>query len=92
MSERRFYPSSRSQTTEAGIGGDLLGNLYISIGEGAPQGGVTVRLWRHPLVSWIWAGALIMALGGLLSLGDRRLRLALPARAPVRVATVEAVA
>ncbi len=92
VSERRFYPSSRSQTTEAGIGGDLLGNLYISIGEGAAPGGVTVRLWRHPLVSWIWAGALIMALGGLLSLSDRRLRLALPARAPARVAAVEAAA
>ena len=80
VSEKRFYPSSQTQTTEAGIRGEAMGNLYISVGESATLGAATVRMWWHPLVGWIWGGSMIMALGGLLSLFDRRLRLAMPAR------------
>ncbi len=87
VSERRFYPNSRSQTTEAGIGGGIMGNVYVAIGETDPTGGVTVRLYDHPLVGWIWGGAMLMALGGVASLSDRRFRLgvALPARTPAMV-------
>jgi len=92
VSEKRFYPSSQSQTTEAGIHGEAMGNLYISVGESATLGGATVRLWWHPLVGWIWGGAMIMALGGGLSLFDRRLRLAMPARKTAPVKTGEATA
>ncbi len=73
LSERRFYPVSGSQTTEAGIEVGFLGNNYVAIGERSGTG-VVVRLYHHPLVSWIWGGALLMALGGALSLRDRRLR------------------
>ena len=79
ISERRFYPSSRTQTTEAGIGTGVLGNIYIAIGD-PDAAGIVVRLWDHPFVDWIWAGALMMALGGALSLGDRRLRVGAAAR------------
>ncbi len=87
VSERRFFPNSRNQTTEAGIGGGLWGNVYVAIGEISPDGGVTVRLYHHPLVGWIWAGTLLMALGGVASLSDRRFRLgaAMPARLPAMV-------
>ena len=50
------------------------------IGEDDAQAGRTVRLYHNPLVPWIWIGAIVMALGALLSLSDRRLRLAVPAR------------
>jgi cytochrome c-type biogenesis protein CcmF len=80
VSERRFYPSSQSQTIEAAIGGSLVGNLYISVGERDGSGRAVVRMWSHPFVGWIWGGAGIMALGGLISLSDRRLRMAAPAR------------
>ena len=92
VSEKRFYPSSQTQTTEAGIHGEAMGNLYISVGESATLGGATVRLWWHPLVGWIWGGAMIMALGGGLSLFDRRLRLAMPARKAALAKTGEATA
>lgn len=87
ISEKRFFPNSRNQTTEAGIGGSLLGNIYVAIGEISPDGGVTVRLYHHPLVGWIWGGALLMALGGVASLSDRRFRLgaARPAQMPAMV-------
>ena len=44
--------------------------------------GVVVRLWDHPLIVWIWIGGFTMALGGLVSLCDRSLRLGVAARAP----------
>jgi cytochrome c-type biogenesis protein CcmF len=74
VSERRSYPSAQSQTTEAGIRVGLLGNLYVSVGEESAAG-VVVRLWNHPLIVWIWIGGFTMALGGAVSLSDRRLRL-----------------
>ncbi|SRR5579862_1548236 len=83
ISERRLYPSSGTQTTEAGIGTGVLGNIYIAIGD-PDASGIVVRLWDHPFVDWIWAGALMMALGGALSLGDRRFRVG--AAAPATVA------
>ncbi len=82
-SERRFYPISRNQTTEAGIGGGVMGNAYVAIGEPqqGPKGqGIVVRIYHHPLVGWIWFGFLMMAVGGSASLSDRRFRVGAPAR------------
>jgi cytochrome c-type biogenesis protein CcmF len=79
VAERRAYTSS--QTTEAAIHVSPLGNLYVSAGEEV-DGGIVVRLWDHPLILWIWTGGFTMALGGLVSLCDRRLRLGVAARAP----------
>ena len=82
-SERRFYPISRNQTTEAGIGTSLLGNSYVAIGDqqNGPRGpGLVVRIYHHPLVGWIWFGGLMMAMGGAASLADRRFRIGAPLR------------
>jgi cytochrome c-type biogenesis protein CcmF len=90
-SQKRFYPSAQTQTTEAGIRVGLLGNLYVSVGE--DQGaGVVVRMWRHPLIVWIWVGGFVMAAGGVVSLSDRRLRVGAAARraAPLRPIPVPA--
>jgi len=72
-SEKRWYASAQSQTTEAGIRVGALGNLYVSIGEES-EAGVIVRLWNHPVIIWIWIGGFAMAVGGAISLSDRRLR------------------
>jgi cytochrome c-type biogenesis protein CcmF len=72
-SELRFYPARQMQTTEAAIQSRLLGNLYVSIGEPDETGRWTVRLYFHPLIAWIWIGALLMAAGGFLSLSSGRL-------------------
>jgi cytochrome c-type biogenesis protein CcmF len=74
-SERRFYPVRGMQTTEAGIHIGPTRNVYVAIGEGTPDRGWAVRLYVHPFVSWIWLGALFMALGGFVALADRRLRM-----------------
>ena len=42
------------------------------------QGGIAIRLYYKPLVLLIWIGAVVMMLGGALSLSDRRLRVGAP--------------
>jgi cytochrome c-type biogenesis protein CcmF len=89
ISERRIYPVSGSQTTEAAIEPHFLGNYYIAVGE--RQGsGIVVRMYHHPLVGWIWGGTILMALGGLCSLGDRRFRIGLPSRVVIAPGLVPA--
>ena len=80
--EKRFYPVAGMPTTEAAIRTTMLSDLYAAIGDGPDaQGRWVVRLWHHPLVPWIWVGSIVMALGGIVSLSDRRLRVGAPTRA-----------
>ena len=70
----RFYPASRQSTTEAAIHSSLSGDDYAVLGEGSEERGYILRLYRKPLVGWIWLGSLLMALGGLLALSGRQKR------------------
>lgn len=72
--ERRFYPVARMPTTEAAIDYRFLRDLYVVLSEEQEGGGWALRSYVKPLANWIWAGSLLMALGGLASLRDRRLR------------------
>ena len=76
--QRRSYWVQGTTTTEAAIHSNGLADLYAVIGEGNGAEGWVVRLYHQPLVPWIWAGALLMVIGGLFSLVDRRLRVAVP--------------
>ncbi len=80
--ERRWYPVARSQTTNTAIATNGLGDLYLALGDPDGKGGWVLRAYYNPLVPWIWFGAILAALGGLVSLSDRRLRLRLPATRP----------
>ncbi len=80
MSSKRFYPVRQMPTTEAGIKTIWLSQLYVSLGDEAGDGSVVVRVWWKPLVTLIWGGALVMMIGGFVSLLDRRLRVGAPAR------------
>ncbi len=81
---KRFFPIGRMTTTEAAIRTSVGGDLYAVLGEErANEAGVNeavLRLHNNPLAPWIWIGAGIMALGAALSLSDRRIRIAAPAR------------
>ncbi|WP_062016463.1 heme lyase CcmF/NrfE family subunit [Aureimonas sp. AU4] len=78
---RRFYPVRQMPTTEAGIHTRFFSQVYIALGDSAANGGATVvRIWTKPLITLIWLGAVLMALGGFASLSDRRLRVGAPAR------------
>ena len=55
-----------------------LSQLYVSVAEFQSNGSVGVRIYYKPLVLLIWLGPVAMALGGALSLSDRRLRVGVP--------------
>jgi cytochrome c-type biogenesis protein CcmF len=78
--EKRFYPVAQMPTTEAAIDYGLWRDLYLVIGDPQDNGGWAVRSYIEPFANWLWGGAIIMALGGLLSLTDRRYRVAAGAR------------
>ena len=79
-SSKRYFPARKTSMTEAGIVTLHLGQIYISIGDQNGEA-IAARLYWKPLVTLIWIGACVMALGGALSLADRRLRIGAPARA-----------
>jgi len=81
---RRTYPARRMTTTEAALMTRGLSQLYVSLGDPNPDGAATVRLYHKPLVLLIWGGAIVMVLGGALSLSDRRLRVGAPKPARAR--------
>ena len=68
--ENRFYPVTNSFTTEVSIHTNLLGDLYMVLGEGNLNDGWIVRIYYNPLVIWIWIGALTIFLGGLISMNS----------------------
>ena len=78
--EKRFYPVAQMPTTEAAIDYGLVRDLYLVLGDKQKSGGWAVRSYIEPFANWLWGGAILMALGGLLSLSDRRYRVAAGAR------------
>jgi cytochrome c-type biogenesis protein CcmF len=72
--EKRMYNAQQMAMTEAAIDTGPFGDLYVSLGEQVADNAWSLRIYHKPFVTWIWAGCLLMALGGLLALLDRRYR------------------
>ncbi len=72
--EKRLYNAGGQPMTDAAIRKMVTGDLYVSLGEPVEGGAWSVRVYHKPFVTWIWAGFLLMAIGGLLALSDRRYR------------------
>ncbi|MBN8291524.1 heme lyase CcmF/NrfE family subunit [Rhodobacter sp. NTK016B] len=86
--EKRVYPAAGMPTTEAAIDYSLTRDLYVALGDPQEGGGWALRTYVKPFATWLWLGAALMAFGGLISLSDRRYRVAAGARkAPAAVAT-----
>jgi cytochrome c-type biogenesis protein CcmF len=84
--EKRIYPVQGMPTTEAAIDSGLTRDLYLVLGDKQARGEAwAVRSYLKPLANWIWLGALVMALGGVVSLTDRRYRVGAAARRPAPV-------
>jgi cytochrome c-type biogenesis protein CcmF len=75
---KRTFPSRNTGTTESALMTRGFGQLYLSLGDPNPDGSVAIRLYNKPLVLLIWLGAVVMVIGGGLSLSDRRLRVGAP--------------
>ena len=85
--EKRFYNAERQTTTEAAIRPRIGGDDYAVLGDGDAASGYTLRLYRKPFVSWIWAGAGLMAVGGAMAALGRRQRRAAVLASSVQTAT-----
>lgn len=82
-SSKRLYTARQMPTTEAGIVTFGFGQLYVSLGDPMADGGIVVRVWWKPWILCIWYGTIVMMIGGVVSLSDRRLRVGAPKRAKV---------
>jgi cytochrome c-type biogenesis protein CcmF len=60
--------------TEAAIDTGFTRDLYVSLGEPVGEGAWVVRIYYKPFVDWIWGGAFLMAIGGVVAVSDRRYR------------------
>jgi cytochrome c-type biogenesis protein CcmF len=74
--EKRFYHVQQMPMTEADMDSGLTRDLYVSLGEPVGGGAWVVRVYHKPFVDWIWGGAFLMAIGGVVAVTDRRYRLA----------------
>jgi len=83
-SEKRVFHASGQPTTEVGIHPFWSGDIYVTMGDAVKTGGRTVRVYFNPLAPLIWFGTVIMFLGGMVSLFDRRYRVGAPKRAKQR--------
>jgi cytochrome c-type biogenesis protein CcmF len=81
---KRSFASRSTSTTEAALMNLGLSQLYVSLGDPNPDGTIAVRIYHKPLVLLIWLGAVVMVIGGGLSLSDRRRRVGAPR--PARMA------
>ena len=75
--EKRSYFSSTMPMTEAAIDAGLTRDIYVSLGEELDDKAWAVRVYYKPFVDWIWGGCVLMALGGLLAMSDKRYRMKL---------------
>ena len=86
LPEKRRFPAERQEKTEPAIRTNGISDLYVVLGEQAGNGKWVLRAYRNTFAPLIWIGGTIMAIGGLISLFDRRLRVGAPTGARMRFA------
>lgn len=89
--EKRRYNASGMMMTIASIDPGLTRDLYVSLGEPIDNNAWSVRIYYKPFVDWIWSGCLIMALGGMFAVADRRYRIAVKKSAAQAAQNLEPV-
>jgi len=88
--EKRHFTVQAMPTTEAAIDMGLTRDVYVVLGDAQDGGGYAMRVYIKPFTSWIWIGTLVMAFGGLMSIFDRRYRMAAPSRKAAPLAATPA--
>jgi cytochrome c-type biogenesis protein CcmF len=86
---KRSFTTRSTSTTEAALMNRGVSQLYVSLGDPNPDGTIAVRVYHKPLVLLIWLGAVVMAMGGALSLSDRRRRVGAPRPAKMALQPAE---
>ena len=76
LPEKRYYPVQATTTTEASINSNIFRDIYVVLGDRNSENSWVVRTYIKPFILWIWIGAFCIAIGGVVSLSDRRYRMA----------------
>ncbi len=72
--EKRYYTAGGQVMTEADIDGGFTKDIYVALGEPLAGDAWSLRIYVKPFVRWIWLGALMMAMGGVIAVLDKRYR------------------
>ena len=86
--EKRTYNASGMVMTEAAIDTGIFRDLYVALGEPLANDAWVVRAYHKPFVDWIWFGCLLMAIGGITAVSDKRYRLKIKSRSPMNKGVV----
>jgi cytochrome c-type biogenesis protein CcmF len=89
--QKRIYKGQDNSMTEASIDVGLFRDLYAAMGEPLGGGAWSLRLYYKPMIRWIWLGTILMTLGGVLAVSDKRYRRRLKQAAGVQHVTVESI-
>ena len=87
--QKRQYLVQQNWMTEAGIQVGWNRDLFIALGDQLGNDTWSVRIQYKPMIRFIWLGALVMALGGLVAVSDRRYRSPQRAKAAAAAAIAE---
>lgn len=72
--QQRLYNVQKIALAKTAIDANMFRDLYVALGESLPGKAWSLRLYYKPFVRWIWGGGLLMILGGILALSERRSR------------------
>ncbi|MDE2163420.1 MAG: heme lyase CcmF/NrfE family subunit [Alphaproteobacteria bacterium] len=78
--ERRMYENPQQPLSTVAIHTNFVSDLYLVLGDPNGSGGYVVHIFHNPLVPWLFLGAIMLVLGGLVSLTDRHHRVGAPLR------------
>jgi cytochrome c-type biogenesis protein CcmF len=70
--EKRLYDVGKMAMTDSAIDVNIFRDIYIALGEPIGKEAWSVRLYYKPCVRWIWAGGILLVIGGIIALTDRR--------------------
>lgn len=87
--EKRLYPVRGMPMTQVAIDWGLLKDIYVAMGDELAEDAWAMRIHYKPYVRWLWLGAFIAALGGLLAISDRRYRTRVASLPPTQAAKAE---
>ncbi|MDO8909114.1 MAG: heme lyase CcmF/NrfE family subunit [Pseudohongiella sp.] len=72
--QKRLYVASGTPTSQMGIDGRFLRDLFTTLGDQRENGAWSMTVYVKPFVRWIWIGTIFIAFGGILAVTDKRYR------------------
>jgi cytochrome c-type biogenesis protein CcmF len=82
LPQKRHFRVQQTDNSKAAISVNWARDLFVAMGEPLGDNAWSMRIQYKPLVRYIWLGAIVMALGGLIAATDRRYRVKVPIASP----------